>query len=73
MTIEAVYIHDLTTGDQTNLTYLLSEGWVIVNRYAKQYHLEKPAVKVQNPDPDDNQVFQEQAVAAYKKLDGDKP
>ena len=42
VSVEAVYVHDLTTGNQEALNKLLAEGYVIVNRYAKQYHLEKP-------------------------------
>jgi hypothetical protein len=40
--IESVYIYDLTSGKQEALDKLLSEGYVIVNRFSKQYHLEKP-------------------------------
>jgi hypothetical protein len=40
--IANVYIYDLTTGPQTALDHLLAEGYKIVNRYSKQYHLEKP-------------------------------
>lgn len=41
VSVEAVYVHDLTSGNQEALNKLLAEGYVIVNRYAKQYHLEK--------------------------------
>ena len=37
-----VYIYDLTSGAQTELDGLLAQGYRIVNRYSKQYHLEKP-------------------------------
>lgn len=40
--IANVYIYDLTTGAQTALDQLLAQGYRIVNRYSKQYHLEKP-------------------------------
>ena len=40
--VEAVYIYDLTTGNQEKLNELLANGFLIVNRYSKQYHLEKP-------------------------------
>ena len=40
--VQNVYIYDLTSGAQTKLDELLAEGYVIVNRYAKAYHLEKP-------------------------------
>lgn len=68
--VESVYIYELTTGSQTELNGLLAQGYVIVNRYAKVYHLEKDVSKgsFKNPDPDDNKVFMEQAEAAYKKL-----
>jgi len=61
--IEAVYVHDLVSGDQTALTEMLAKGWVIVARYAKQYHLEKPKVAVaEAPLP-------KEAVEAYQKLE----
>jgi hypothetical protein len=37
-----VYVYELTTGAQTELDKLLADGYLIVNRYAKAYHLEKP-------------------------------
>jgi hypothetical protein len=37
-----VYIYELTTGAQTELDKLLASGYKVVNRYSKQYHLEKP-------------------------------
>jgi hypothetical protein len=40
--IANVYIYDLTNGPQTDLDGLLAQGYRIVNRYSKQYHLEKP-------------------------------
>lgn len=43
--IQNVYIYDLTTGPQTALDQLLAQGYQIVNRYSKQYHLEKPKAK----------------------------
>src|SRR3989304_8520301 len=36
-----VYVHDLTSGPQGTLDNLLAEGYVIVSRFAKQYHLER--------------------------------
>ena len=39
--VEAVYVYDLTSGDQKLLATLLAEGWTITSRYAKQYILEK--------------------------------
>ena len=39
--VEAVYVYDLTSGPQTELAGLLAQGYVIKNRYAKQYVLEK--------------------------------
>jgi len=43
--IANVFIYDLTTGAQTQLDKLLADGYKIVNRYSKQYHLEKPKAK----------------------------
>jgi hypothetical protein len=40
--VEAVYIYELTTGSQDKLNQLLADGFQIVNRFSKQYHLEKP-------------------------------
>lgn len=40
--VQNVYIYELGTGPQTALDALLADGYVIVNRYSKQYHLEKP-------------------------------
>ena len=40
--VENVYIYDLTSGPQTELDGLLAQGYVIKNRYAKSYALEKP-------------------------------
>ncbi|MGA3289481.1 MAG: hypothetical protein ABSD42_04490 [Candidatus Bathyarchaeia archaeon] len=40
--VSNVYIYDLTSGPQTELDRLLALGYRIVNRYSKQYHLEKP-------------------------------
>jgi hypothetical protein len=40
-TVAKVYVYELTTGAQTELDKLLAEGFRIVNRYSKQYHLEK--------------------------------
>lgn len=96
--VESVHIYDLTTGPQTELNSLLAQGYKIVNRYSKQYHLEKPKTKNPNyctkpdlctienracdkciffkhpqSDPDDNQIYQEQAETAYKKLEEAKP
>jgi len=39
--VEAVYVHDLTSGPQTALEGLLAQGYEVVGRYAKQYILEK--------------------------------
>jgi hypothetical protein len=39
--VSNVYIFDLTSGPQTALDDLLAQGYKIVNRYAKAYHLEK--------------------------------
>lgn len=47
-----VYVYDLTTGPQTQLDQLLADGFKIVNRYSKQYHLEKPKAKVAPKDTD---------------------
>jgi hypothetical protein len=60
--VESVYIYELTSGPQLGLDKLLADGYVIVNRYAKTYSLEKLKVaeaKKEQPDPDDNQVFTE--------------
>ncbi len=46
---EAVYVYDLTTGAQTELAGLLAQGYIIKNRYLKQYHLEKPKVEAKSP------------------------
>ena len=40
--VSNVYVYDLTSGAQTELDKLLGQGYKIVNRYSKQYHLEKP-------------------------------
>ena len=40
-TVANVYIYELTSGAQTELDGLLARGYRIVNRYSKQYHLEK--------------------------------
>jgi hypothetical protein len=40
--VSNVYVYDLTSGPQTELDGLLALGYRIVNRYSKQYHLEKP-------------------------------
>jgi hypothetical protein len=40
--IANVYIYELTTGAQTELDKLLAQGYQIVSRFSKQYHLEKP-------------------------------
>ena len=44
--IANVYIYDLTSGPQTALDELLAQGYKIVNRYAKAYHLEKPKTQL---------------------------
>ena len=49
--VESVYIYELGLGHQTVLNDLLSQGYKIVNRYAKQYHLEKPKLYI-NKDLD---------------------
>jgi hypothetical protein len=40
--VSNVYVYDLTGGAQIQLDKLLADGYVIVNRFSKQYHLEKP-------------------------------
>ncbi len=40
-----VYVYELTTGAQTELDKLLAQGYQIVSRFSKQYHLEKPKTK----------------------------
>ena len=68
-TVESVYIYELTSGPQTELNKLLADGYTIVNRYAKAYHLEKPkATQPKNPDPDAPEAFQDQAASAYAKI-----
>ena len=42
--VSNVFIYDLTSGAQTELDKMLAEGYVIVNRYSKQYHIEKPKI-----------------------------
>lgn len=37
-----VYVYDLTSGAQTKLDELLSQGYKVAARYSKQYILEKP-------------------------------
>ena len=44
--IANVYIYELSSGPQTVLDGLLAQGYKIVNRYAKAYHLEKPKAKL---------------------------
>ena len=39
--VVAVWVHDLTTKEQTDLNGLLQQGYEVVGRYAKQYILEK--------------------------------
>ena len=41
--VSNVYVYELTSGSQTELDKLLASGYKIVNRYSKQYHLEKVA------------------------------
>lgn len=48
--VEAVYVYDLTTGMQDGLNKLLAEGFEIVNRFSKQYHLEKKLREEPKPD-----------------------
>lgn len=43
--IANVYVYDLGSGAQPELDKLLAEGYRIVNRFSKQYHLEKPKPK----------------------------
>lgn len=50
--IESVYVHELSTGKQTELDMLLADGYKIVNRYSKQYHLEKPKAEPVQKDLD---------------------
>jgi hypothetical protein len=41
--VSNVFIYELTTtGAQPNLDAMLADGYEIVNRFSKQYHLEKP-------------------------------
>lgn len=65
--VESVYIYDLSTGKQEALDKLLSEGYMIVNRFSKQYHLEKPKsekkAEVEVPAPE-----MAAAEAAYAKI-----
>jgi len=65
-TVESVYVYELGTGPQTELNGLLAQGYVIVNRYAKAYHLEKPKAKVEQPDPDCQQALTEAAETTQK-------
>jgi hypothetical protein len=44
--VESVYIYELTSGPQLGLDKLLADGYVIVNRYAKTYSLEKVKVVI---------------------------
>jgi hypothetical protein len=44
--VESVYIYELTSGPQLGLDKLLADGYVIVNRYAKTYSLEKLKVVI---------------------------
>jgi hypothetical protein len=46
-----VYVYDLTSGPQKELDQLLADGYKIVNRYSKQYHLEKPKVASKDAQP----------------------
>jgi hypothetical protein len=62
-TVESVYIYDLTSGPQTELNGLLAQGYVIINRYAKTYSLEKPKVAESLP---------KEVTEAYQKLEGTK-
>jgi hypothetical protein len=43
--VENVYVYELGSGPQTVLDGLLAQGYRIVNRYAKAYHLEKPTIQ----------------------------
>jgi hypothetical protein len=43
--VENVYVYELGSGPQTVLDGLLAQGYRIVNRYAKAYHLEKPTMQ----------------------------
>jgi len=45
--VEAVYVHDLQSGENTALNDKLAEGYKITSRYAKQYVLEKAAEPAQ--------------------------
>ena len=64
--VESVYIYELTTGPQTALDALLAQGYVITNRYAKAYHLEKPKA-VESPQEAEDK-FTEDAKLYYAKL-----
>ena len=68
--VESVYIYELTTGPQTALDALLAQGYVITNRYAKAYHLEKPKA-VESPQEAEDK-FTEQARTYYTKLQNQK-
>lgn len=77
--VESVYIYDLTSGPQTELNGLLAQGYKILNRYSKQYHLEKPKAKPEQKDLFKEGVEATQQIAestfditakeAYAKLD----
>lgn len=63
---EKVYVYDLTSGPQTELNKLLAEGYIVVARYSKQYHLEK--LKQQNTA---NGPHQKEAEEVYRKLEAE--
>ena len=59
-----VLVIELTTGPQIAIDKALSEGYIIKNRYAKNYVLEKPKATPQQAED----KFTEDAKAAYAKL-----
>ena len=60
-----VYVYDLKTGANPELDTLLSQGYQIVGRYAKQYNLEKFPQTETKPEKTDvsNGLFQVDVVA----------
>lgn len=43
-TIEDMYVADLVSGENPEITKRLKDGWVVSGKFAKQWHLEKPKV-----------------------------
>jgi hypothetical protein len=57
--------------DLNEVDTYLKDGYIVEAMFAKTATVikkEAPKVTVQNPDPDDNQTFQEQAKDAYSKI-----